>query len=385
MAGPLDGVRVLEVAGLGALPFAAMLLADMGAEVLRIDRVPGSSGLSVIAPERDVLHRGRRCIALDLKHPEGASTVLDLVGSADALIEGFRPGVMERLGVGPHECRERNPRLVYGRLTGWGQAGPLAQRAGHDINFIAVAGALAHFRRVDSAPVPPLNLVGDMAGGGMLLAYGIVCALYEARTSGTGQVVDAAMLDGTALLMSLWWGLSADGGFDAEAPGTNVFDTGSPFYEVYQCADGKELSVGASEPKFYELLLDKLGLRDEFAVGSQYDNARWPQLRQRLTEVFASRTRAAWELQFADTDCCVAPVLTMAEALRHPHNVDREVFVELGGIAQPAPAPRLSRTPGVLDRMPAATGEHTRQALADWGITPRRVDELVKRGIACER
>jgi len=323
VAGPLRGVRILEIAGIGPGPFAAMMLADMGAEVVRVDRAQavrdGASGA-----HWDVMLRGRRNIALDLKQTEGAETLLGLVERADALIEGFRPGVMERLGVGPDTCLARNPKLVFGRMTGWGQSGPYANSAGHDINYIALAGALAHFGRAGEPPTPPLNMVGDFGGGGMLLAYGVVCALLEARRSGKGQVVDAAMVDGSAVLMSMFWAFKNIGMFDENARGTNLLDTGAHFYDVFECADGEYVSIGSIEPQFYALLLEKTGLADaagpnaavrnagEFA--GQMDRTKWPQLKQQLAAVFRTKTRAQWNEIMEGTDVCYAPVLRMSEA-----------------------------------------------------------------------
>jgi alpha-methylacyl-CoA racemase len=287
MPGPLSGYRVIEIAGIGPGPFAAMMLADMGAEVVRVERAQAVRGPAPATPHFDVLLRGRRNVALDLKHPDGVATLLDLVESADALIEGFRPGVMERLGAGPTECHDRNPRLVYGRMTGWGQSGPYAQAAGHDINYIALAGALAHFGRAGEAPVPPLNMVGDFGGGGMFLAYGVVCALLEAQRSGQGQVVDTAMVDGAAVLMSMFWGFTAVGAFDERGRGTNLLDTGAHFYDVYECADGEYVSLGSIEPQFYAELMRLTGLADDAEFAKQMDKTEWSALKQRLTAVFA--------------------------------------------------------------------------------------------------
>lgn len=356
--GPLTGVRVVEIAALGPGPYAAMLLADLGADVVRVDQ-PSNAG-SV----RDIVRRGRRSVIADLKTYEGVALVLDLVAEADALIEGFRPGVAERLGIGPDVCRVRNGRLVYGRMTGWGQDGPYADKAGHDINYVALAGALAHIGRTGDRPLPPLNLVGDMGGGGMLLAFGMVCALFEAQRSGEGQVVDAAMVDGVASLMTIVYGFHAQG-FMRQELGSNVFDTGAHFYEVYECADGKFISVGAIEGKFYRALLGALGLEDE--AGSRSDPAVWPVMKQRLAAVFRTRTRDEWcDLLDGYSDVCVAPVLTMLEAPRHPHLARRGTYVDLDGVLQPAPAPRFSRTPGEIRRAPPAPGEHTDEVIDEW-------------------
>ncbi|MCU1375998.1 MAG: mcr, partial [Actinomycetia bacterium] len=353
MAGPLAGVRVVELAGIGAAPFAAMLLADMGADVVRVDRVQSVPAEPGPTPGWDVPLRGRRRIAVDLRHPAGPGVVLDLVAGADALLEGFRPGVAERLGIGPGPCLERNPRLVYGRMTGWGQEGPYAQAAGHDLNYIALAGALAHLGRAGQPPTPPLNLLGDYAGGAMFLVFGMACALFEARSSGEGQVVDAAMVDGVASLMAMWWGFSQVGRFDEANRGGHYFDTGAHFFEVYECADGAHVSVAAIEPQFYAELLDRLGLGGDPLFEVQRDPAAWPAQKARLAEVFATRTRAEWCEVLEGTDACFAPVLTMSEAARHPHNVARATFVDVDGIRQPAPAPRFSRTVPALGRPPA--------------------------------
>ena len=381
MAGPLKGVRIIEIAGIGPGPFAAMMLADMGADVIRVDRAAAVRGIAT-DPGLDVLQRGRRNIALDLKHPDGVATLLDLVGEADALIEGFRPGVMERLGIGPDVCAERNPRLVYGRMTGWGQDGPYAQAAGHDINYIALAGSLAHMGRADSGPVPPLNMVGDFGGGGMLLAYGVVCGLLEASRSGEGQVIDAAMVDGAAVLMSMFWAFSAMGVHDPESRGANLLDTGAHFYDVYECSDGAYISIGSIEPQFYAELLEHLELTDDPDFARQMDKSAWPDLKRRLTEIFSRRTRDEWCELLEHTDVCFAPVLTMGEAAEHPHNVARGTFTEIAGLRQPAPAPRFSRTAPEVSSPPAHPGQHTRETLLDWGINPERVEELIGSGAA---
>jgi alpha-methylacyl-CoA racemase len=378
MAGPLAGYRIIEIAGIGPGPFAAMLLADLGAEVVRVERAAAVRGPAPDAPHFDVLLRGRRNLAIDLKHPDGVATLLDLVASADALIEGFRPGVMERLGVGPDECLGRNPRLVFGRMTGWGQDGPYAQAAGHDINYISLAGALAHFGRNGEAPVPPLNMVGDFGGGGMFLALGVVAALLEAAKSGAGQVVDAAMVDGTAVLMSMFWAMSSIGMFDERARGTNLLDTGAHFYDVYRCADGEYVSVGSIEPQFYAELMRLTGLDADDQFAGQMDRARWPALKERLGEVFATKTRAQWCELMEHTDVCFAPVLTMSEAAAHPHNVARSTFVDVGGAVQPAPAPRFSRTATTIERPPAHAGQHSREILADWGVPTDRIEALIE-------
>ncbi len=380
MAGPLAGYRIIEIAGIGPGPFAAMLLSDLGAEVIRVERAGAVRGPAPETAHFDVLLRGRRNVAIDLKQPDGVETLLTLVESADALIEGFRPGVMERLGVGPDECIARNPRLVFGRMTGWGQDGPFADAAGHDINYISLAGALAHFGREGAAPVPPLNMVGDFGGGGMFLALGVVSALLEAQRSGAGQVVDTAMVDGSAVLMSMFWSFRSIGLFDETARGTNLLDTGAHFYDVYECADGGYVSIGSIEPQFYAELLRLTGLDDDERFAGQMDKARWPELKRRLAELFATKTRDEWCAVMEATDACFAPVLTMSEAAAHPHNVARDTFVELGGTTQPAPAPRFSRTALEVERLPAHAGQHTREVLADWGISADRIDDLVANG-----
>ncbi|MGA1358213.1 MAG: CaiB/BaiF CoA transferase family protein [Ilumatobacteraceae bacterium] len=387
MAGPLGGVRVIEIAGIGPGPFAAMMLADMGAEVIRVDRTQAVRD-DATGAHWDVMLRGRRNIALDLKHPEGVETLLTLVEGADAIIEGFRPGVMERLGVGPDACMSRNPTLVFGRMTGWGQAGPYANAAGHDINYIALAGALAHFGRAGEPPTPPLNMVGDFGGGGMLLAFGVVCALLEAQRSGKGQVVDAAMVDGSAVLMSMFWAFKNVGMFDEHARGTNLLDTGAHFYDVFECADGEWVSIGSIEPQFYALLLEKTGITAdadsstaaEFAT--QMDRSKWPQLKEKLAAVFRTKTREQWNDIMEGTDVCYAPVLRMSEAARHPHNVARETFIDVGGVMQPAPAPRYSRTTADVPTPPAHAGQHTSAVLADWGFGAERIDALIASGAA---
>jgi alpha-methylacyl-CoA racemase len=365
--GPLDGVKVIEIAGIGPGPFAAMMLADMGADVLRVDRAQNVHGGDPAHPPFDVLNRGRRSIGVDLKRPEGVETVLRLVERADALVEGFRPGVMERLGLGPEPCLARNPRLVYGRMTGWGQEGPLAQAAGHDINYISLAGALHPIGRRGEAPVPPLNLVGDFGGGGMMLAYGVVCALVERQRSNRGQVVDAAMVDGAAALMAIFFGMR-HAGFWTDARGENLLDTGAHFYDVFETSDGKYVSIGSIEPQFYAELLRLTGL-DPATLPRQMDRAKWPDLKQRLADIFRTKTRDEWCRIMEGTDVCFAPVLSMAEAPEHPHNRHRGTFTTVAGAVQPSPAPRFSRTPGGIARPPAHAGQHTDEALADWGFS----------------
>lgn len=368
MPGPLAGYKIIEIAGIGPGPFAAMLLADMGAEVVRVDRAQAVRGPAPDTPAGDLMLRGRRNVALDLKHPDGVETLLKMVEKADAIIEGFRPGVMERLGVGPDVCLARNPRIVFGRMTGWGQEGMYANAAGHDINYIALAGSLAHFARKGEAPVPPLNMVGDFGGGGMFLAYGVVCALLEAQKSGKGQVVDTAMVDGAAVLMTMFWSFKSMGIFDENAPGTNLLDTGAHFYDVFECADGKYVSIGSIEPQFYAELLRLTGLEGDEEFARQMDQSMWPALKERLRGVFKSKTRDQWCEIMEATDVCFAPVLTMSEAAAHPHNTERRTFVEANGKMQPAPAPRFSRTTPEIGRASAHPGQHTAEVLAEWGI-----------------
>jgi alpha-methylacyl-CoA racemase len=371
-------VRIIEIAGIGPGPFAAMLLSDMGAEVLRVDRAQNVRGGSPDSPPIDLLNRGRRSVGIDLKHPDGVETVLKLVEKADGLIEGFRPGVAERLGIGPDDCRARNPKLVYGRMTGWGQDGPYAQAAGHDINYIALAGALDGIGRRGEAPVPPLNLVGDFGGGGMFLAFGVVCALLEAARSGEGQIVDAAMVDGSATLMTMFHSMRAMG-FWNEERGTNLLDTGAHFYDVYECSDGKFVSVGSIEPQFYAELMRLSGLEGQ-DLPHQMDRTKWPEAKARVAEVFKSKTRDEWCALMEHTDVCFAPVLSLSEAPQHPHNVHRGTFTEVAGVVQPAPAPRFSRTPGEIARPPAHAGQHTDEALADWGLGADDVAKLREAG-----
>ncbi len=380
MAGPLTGYRIIEIAGIGPGPFAAMLLADMGAEVVRVERAGAVRGPLPEGAHFDVLLRGRRNVAIDLKHPDGVEALLTLVESADALIEGFRPGVMERLGIGPDDCLARNPKLVFGRMTGWGQEGPYSQAAGHDINYISLAGALAHFGRAGEAPVPPLNMVGDFGGGGMFLAYGVVCALLESQRSGQGQVVDTAMVDGAAVLMSMFWAFRSIGMHDENARGTNLLDTGAHFYDVYRCSDGNYISVGSIEPQFYAELLRLTGLEGDEQFAKQMDKAEWPALKSRLTEVFAQKSRAEWCEIMEATDVCFAPVLTMGEAAEHPHNVERNTFIDIAGTTQPAPAPRFSRTVPEVSMPPAFAGSHTRDVLADWGVGVELIDSWESSG-----
>ncbi len=377
MPGPLTGIKIIEMVGLGPCPFAAMMLSDMGAEVIRIDRKPkpgAANPFPMLGTKFDVMARGRRSLALDLKHPQAREVVLRLVEQADILIEGFRPGVMERLGLGPDACQARNPKLVFGRVTGWGQDGPLAQAAGHDLNYIALSGMLHAMGRADSPPSPPLNLVGDFGGGAMMLAFGVVCAALEARTSGKGQVVDAAMTDGAALLGAMMYGLRAFGSWQ-DGREANLLDGGAPFYDTYACRDGKFLSVGAIEPQFYAQLL-ALSSADDPAFAKQWSEQRWPDLKAKFAALFATRTRDEWCALLEGTDACVAPVLDMAEAPLHPHNRARGAFIEIDGVTQPAPAPRFSRSTPAAGPAAAAPGQHSAAVLADWGWSPEAIESL---------
>jgi alpha-methylacyl-CoA racemase len=372
--GPLSGIKVLEFEAIGPAPFAGMLLADMGADVLVVDR-PESSDLG-LTRERwyDVMMRGKRSVTLDLK--SSRQPALELISRADVLIEGFRPGVMERLGLGPDAALAANPRLVYGRMTGWGQDGPLAPRAGHDINYIALSGVLNAFGRKGEAPVPPLNLVGDFGGGGMLLGFGVACALLEASRSGKGQVVDAAMVDGASLLAAMFSGFLASHNWSEER-GVNLLDTGAPWYDVYLTSDGKYVSIGSIEGKFYAELVSRLKLD----LPGQYDRSRWPEMRRRLSEVFLTKTRDEWCKVFEGSDACFAPVLSFSEARLHSHSVARRSFVDLAGVAQPAPAPRFSRTPAAALRPPPERGAGGRAALQDWGFRGEEMERLRSLGL----
>ncbi|WP_419854117.1 CaiB/BaiF CoA transferase family protein [Candidatus Poriferisodalis sp.] len=373
--GPLAGVRVIELQGIGPGPFCGMMLSDMGAEVIRVDRSANVRDRDPARPPIDVLARGRASIGLDLKNPDGVEALLRLVEHSDALIEGFRPGVMERLGIGPDECLARNPRLVYGRMTGWGQEGPYHMGAGHDINYIALAGALDPIGRKGEPPIAPLNLVGDFGGGGMLLAFGVACALFESQRSGQGQVVDAAMVDGAATLMAMFHSMRALGVWNDER-GTNLLDTGSHFYDVYECADGNYISVGSIEPQFYSELLRLTGLDDDPEFAKQHSRSRWPELKDRIAEVFKSKTRDEWCEIMDATDVCFAPVLTLEEAPQHPHNVHRDVFCEVAGVIQPSPSPRFSRTVQAVQGPPAHPGQHTDDVLAIAGYDPDDIAKL---------
>ena len=369
--GPLKGLTIIEIAGLGPGPFAAMLLADMGANVIRVERPGGSLFAAAHQPKLDFLNRNKRCISIDLKAPGGVDTVLAMVEQADALLEGNRPGVMERLGLGPDTCLERNKALVYGRMTGWGQEGPMAQEAGHDINYIALAGALHGMGRRGEKPAIPLNLVGDFGGGGLMLAYGMVCALLEAKGSGQGQVVDAAMIDGAATLMASTFGASQVG-FWTDERGTNMLDSGSHFYEVYETADGKYISLGSIETQFYAALLEKLG-DDAQYFENQFDMENWPAMKERMAEIIKRKTRDEWDEIFTGADVCYAPVLSMAEVRHHPHHQARHTFLDDGEVWQPAPAPRFSRTPGEVTRHAATIGEHTEEIMRDFGFSEEEI------------
>ncbi|MDE2429056.1 MAG: CoA transferase [Burkholderiales bacterium] len=380
MSGPLTGIRVIEMVGLGPCPFAAMMLADMGAEVIRIDRkapAGAANPFPMLGTKYDVMARGRRSLALDLKQAEAKEVVLSLLEQADVVLEGFRPGVMERLGLGPEVCLQRNPRLVFGRITGWGQDGPLAQAAGHDLNYIALSGMLQAMGRADTPPAPPLNLVGDFGGGAMMLAFGVVCALLEARQSGRGQVVDAAMVDGSALLGAMIYGFRGFGAWGDKRE-ANMLDGGAHFYDTYTCADGKFVSIGAIEPQFYALLLKLADIHDP-AFNAQMDVRQWPELKSRLAAIFATKTRQQWCDLMEGTDVCFAPVLDMAEAPQHPHNRARANFIDVDGVVQPAPAPRFSRTAPEVSRPPAKSGEHSEQVLRDWGIDEARIQDLLQK------
>ncbi|HVP08305.1 MAG TPA: CaiB/BaiF CoA-transferase family protein [Burkholderiales bacterium] len=377
--GPLNGLKILEFEAIGPGPFCGMMLADMGADVLLVDR-PADPRLG-FGRDRwfDVMMRGRRSVTLDLKSKGGAEAARALAAKADAIVEGFRPGVMERLGLGPEALLAKNPKLVYGRMTGWGQDGPLAPRAGHDINYIALTGVLHAIGRKDGAPVPPLNLVGDFGGGGMLLAFGIACALVEAQRSGKGQVVDAAMVDGASLLAAMFAGMLA-GKRWTETRGDNVLDTGAPWYDTYETRDGKYVAIGSIESKFYEELLSRLGLSAQ-DLPAQHDRKGWPALRKAFAEKFKERSREEWCEAFDGSDACFAPVLTFSEARTHPHNVARATFTRSGKVEQPSPAPRFSRTPGAIRRAPPERGEGGAQALVDWGFSGSEIQAMKTLGL----
>ena len=368
--GPLTGIRVVEMAGIGPGPFTAMMLSDLGAEVIRIDRLSHKG----IGHRANVLNRGRKSIAVDLKNPRGVETILRLIEQADVVLEGFRPGVMERLGLGPEKCLSVNPRLIFGRMTGWGQTGPLSQAAGHDINYISIAGALGAMGYADRPPAPPLNLVGDFGGGAMYLLTGILAALVERATSEQGQIIDAAMSDGTASLLSPFFGLMAMSMWTTDRF-SNRLDGGAYYYGSYECSDGRYISIGSLEPQFYALLLEKAEITDpEFQ--EQLDEAAWPAKREKLTQLFKTKTRQQWCDIMEGTDVCFAPVLDLKEAPNHPHNIDRKTFVELDGVVQPAPAPRFSRTQGEIQGPAAMAGEHTREVLSTWNFSDQEIGEL---------
>jgi alpha-methylacyl-CoA racemase len=377
--GPLSGLKVLEFAGIGPGPFCGMLLSDLGADVVRIDRKSGKTGgVQTSGPKFSVTERGRRSVALDLKQPAAIEACLKLMEGADAVFEGFRPGVMERLGLGPEVALKRNPKLVYGRMTGWGQTGPYAKAAGHDMNYIAITGALDAIG-TDDKPVPPLNLVGDFGGGALYLAFGLLAGVISARQTGQGQVIDCAMSDGAASLMAMFYGFKAMGLWQ-EGRRNNLLDGGAHFYDTYQCSDGKWVSIGSIEPQFYALLLEKTGITDpEFA--NQMSRDHWPSLREKLAAVIATKTQGQWCELMDASDVCFAPVLSMDEAPRHPHNVARQTFVDVEGVIQPAPAPRFSATPGAIQGPPPGVGAHNDAALADWGFAAADIEALKGAGV----
>jgi len=379
MSGPLTGLKVIELAGIGPAPMAAMMLSDMGAEVIRVDRLT-ASGLGIPMPKKfNFLGRGRKSIAVDLKNPDGIETLLDLIDKADIVIEGFRPGVMERLGMGPEVCLERNPKLVYGRVTGWGQEGPLSKSAGHDLNYIALSGALhAIGRSNDEPPTPPLNLVGDFGGGTMFIVVGILAALHEVKNSGKGQVVDAGMVDGALSLMTSIYGMHAGGG-QSDERASNILDSGAHFYNVYETRDGKYVSIGSIETKFYAILLDKMGI-DPDTLPPQMERESWPAMKEKFKEIFLTKTRDEWCALMENTDICFAPVLSLAEAPDYAHNKERGSFVEVDGVKHPAPAPRFSATPSSIKSPTPPTGVHTDEVLADWGISADKVAALKASG-----
>jgi alpha-methylacyl-CoA racemase len=376
--GPLAGLTIIEIAGIGPGPFAAMSLADMGANVIRVERPGGSVFAAAYNPKLDFLNRNKRCISINLKEPAGVDTVLTLIEQADALLEGNRPGVMERLGLGPDVCLARNPALVYGRMTGWGQQGPMAREAGHDINYIALSGALHPIGRAGEKPAIPLNLVGDFGGGGLMLAYGMVCALLEAKSSGKGQVVDAAMIDGAATLMASTFAANQVG-FWTDERGTNLLDSGAHFYEVYETADGKYISLGSIEPQFYAALLEKLG-DDAKHFEQQFDAPNWPAMKEKMAAIIKRKTRDEWDQVFAGANACYAPVLSMSEVRHHPHHQARGTFIDDGEVWQPAPAPRFSRTQAEISRGAATIGQHSEEILREFGFTTEQVAGLLESG-----
>jgi alpha-methylacyl-CoA racemase len=381
--GPLAGMKIIEIGAIGPVPFCGMLLSDMGADVLRVDRTaPSGLGIGQRETRFEVLGRGRRSVSVDLKHPKGVETVLKLCEGADAIMEGFRPGVAERLGIGPDDCMGRNGKLVYGRMTGWGQDGPISHAAGHDINYISLSGVLHAIGTKDSGPVPPLNLTGDFGGGAMFLAFGMLAAMWEARSSGKGQVVDVSMIEGSAYLQAAIYGMQAAGYWKDER-GTNVLDTGSPYYNVYETKDGKHVSIGSIEPKFYAELLEKSGMQD---AGLPDQNARdkWPEMTEKFRAVFKQKTRDEWCEIMEGSDICFAPILSMTEAPNHPQNKARNSFVDIEGVTQPAPAPKFSRTAPAVQRKPPKLGEHTREGLADWGFGEDDIAALLDEGVLAQ-
>ncbi len=375
--GPLKGVKIVEVGGIGPGPYCCMMLADMGAEIIRVDR---KGHVDMIPPKFNLLHRGRKTIGIDLKKPEGVEVLLKLIEQADALTEGFRPGVMESLGVGPEVCLKRNPKLVYGRMTGWGQDGPLANAAGHDINYIAITGALHSMGHNDRKPAIPLNLVGDFGGGGMMLAFGIACALLEAKNSGKGQVIDAAMVDGASSLMTMFFSMKAAGAW-SDNRYSNLLDGGAHFYDTYEVKDGKWICIGSIEPQFYKLLLEKTGLTDDSDLSNQMDFSKWSANKEKLTEIFKTKTRDEWCEIMEGTDVCFSPVLTLEESFSHPHNVARNTFVEIDGIKQPAPVPRFSRTVPEISKSASAPGADTMEILSDWNFSEEEIQKFSKNEI----
>ncbi len=376
--GPLSGKRIVEIAGIGPGPFCAMLLADLGAEVVRVDRASAVPDIMPDSPNLDLLNRGRRSVGVNLKTPEGIETVLKLVQESDALIEGFRPGVAERLGIGPEECLARNPKLIYGRMTGWGQEGTYSSMAGHDINYIALSGVLGMIGREGGKPIPPVNLVGDFGGGGMLLALGICAALVETAKSEKGQIIDAAMTDGSALLSTMMHSFKAMGMWGDR--GTNLLDTGAPFYDVFECADGEFISLGSIEPQFYSELL-RITEIDQSENPKQMDRAKWAEMKSKIGDAIKGKTRSEWEELMEGTDVCFAPVLSMDEAYAHPHNKERNTFIEIAGVMQPAPAPRFSRTPASVSSPPPHAGQHTEEVLAGLGLTKDEILMLREQNI----
>ncbi|EWT07808.1 carnitine dehydratase [Intrasporangium chromatireducens Q5-1] len=380
--GPLAGLKVVEIGSIGPGPFCAMLLADLGADVIRVDRVSGSA---LVGPSdnfrTELLNRGRRSIAVDLKHPDGAEIVLSLVEQADVIMEGFRPGVAERLGIGPEDCATRNPTIIYGRMTGFGQDGPLAQAVGHDINYVALSGLLSMVGRHGEPPTPPLALAGDFGGGGMVLALGILAAVFERGRSGKGQVIDAAMVHGAALLGTCFYGYTQTGEWNPER-GTNIVDSGAPYYDAYETADGKWLSVGAMEPHFYADLVRLLDLPND--LPDQNDQSAWPRMKVVFADAVRRRTLDEWLASAEGLTPCIAPVLDALEAPKHPHHVARATFIEVDGLVQPSPAPRFSRTPATVDRRPPVPGEHTTEALLDWGLDTERVSSWTQSGAAAD-